>query len=233
MRRFVIGDIQGNYLGLMQCLERSGFDHKNDELVVLGDVCDGLTQTKECFDELLKMKKMILILGNHDQWLLEWIKGYHPGSIWTTQGGRNTQASYLNDPSNVPDSHKKLLMDANLYFVDEDNRLFVHGGINPALPIEKQKESVLLWDRELVKVARFQNLSQPDFKFGDFKEIFVGHTTTEYFGKSLEPLHFCNVWMLDTGGGWSGKITIMDIETKHFWQSDLTPELYPGVMPRG
>lgn len=233
MKRFVIGDIQGNYKGLMQCLERSGFDYEKDELIVLGDVCDGLPQTKECFDELLKMKNMIFILGNHDQWLWEWCKEQHPGDIWTTQGGRNTQASYLNDASNVPESHRKLLRDANLFFVDEDNRLFVHGGFEPTQAIEKQKATKLMWDRDLVKNARLKHNQKPDYCYGGFKEVYVGHTTTEYFGNSLEPLHFCNVWMLDTGGGWSGKITVMDIETKQYWQSDLTPELYPGVMPRG
>lgn len=38
----------------------------------------------------------------------------------------------------------------------------------------------------------------------------------------------CNVWNLDTGSGFSGKLTIMDIDTKEFWQSDFVRELYPN-----
>jgi serine/threonine protein phosphatase 1 len=49
---------------------------------------------------------------------------------------------------------------------------------------------------------------------------------------TLEPLHVCNVWDLDTGAGWSGKLTIMDIETKEYWQSVLTASLYGGTPGR-
>jgi len=33
--------------------------------------------------------------------------------------------------------------------------------------------------------------------------------------------------MMDTGAGWSGKLTIMDIDTNEFWQSDVVKDLYP------
>ena len=40
-RTLVIGDVHGNHRGLLQCLERSGFDKENDTLISLGDVADG------------------------------------------------------------------------------------------------------------------------------------------------------------------------------------------------
>ena len=36
-----MGDIHGNYRGLLQCLEKSNFDYDNDKLIQLGDVVDG------------------------------------------------------------------------------------------------------------------------------------------------------------------------------------------------
>ncbi|MBM3246586.1 MAG: hypothetical protein FJZ13_04585, partial [Candidatus Omnitrophica bacterium] len=42
---------------------------------------------------------------------------------------------------------------------------------------------------------------------------------------TLQPIHVCNVWNIDTGAGWSGKLTIMDVDTKEYWQSDLSPDL--------
>ena len=39
-------------------------------------------------------------------------------------------------------------------------------------------------------------------------------------------MHRCNVWNLDTGGGYEGRLTIMDIDTKEFWQSDFVNTLY-------
>ena len=44
--------------------------------------------------------------------------------------------------------------------------------------------------------------------------------------------HACNVWDLDTGGGWGGKLTIMDIDSHEYWQSDLVPDLYPHIQGR-
>ena len=52
MRTFAIGDIHGAYKALVQCFERSGFDYENDRLIVLGDVCDGYPEVKQCIDEL-------------------------------------------------------------------------------------------------------------------------------------------------------------------------------------
>lgn len=58
-----------------------------------------------------------------------------------------------------------------------------------------------------------------------------GHTTTEFY-HTLNPIHVCNLWDIDTGAGWSGKLTIMDMDTKKYWQSDLTPNLYGGAPHR-
>ena len=54
---------------LVQCLERSGFDKEKDRLISLGDIADGWTETAECFEELLTIKNLVVVRGNHDQWL--------------------------------------------------------------------------------------------------------------------------------------------------------------------
>ena len=73
-RRFCIGDIHGAYKALMQVLKLSDFDYDSDELICLGDVADSWSQVPECFDELLKIKNLVYIMGNHDEWLLDWFK---------------------------------------------------------------------------------------------------------------------------------------------------------------
>jgi serine/threonine protein phosphatase 1 len=47
------------------------------------------------------------------------------------------------------------------------------------------------------------------------------------------PLRYCEVTDLDTGGGWEGKLTIMDLDTREFWQSDFVYTLYPEEKGRG
>ena len=93
-RIFVIGDIHGAYRALMQCLERSNFDYEQDQLICLGDVCDGWPETRRCIEELLTINHLTYILGNHDTWTLDWMKTGNIENIWYVQGGEATIDSY-------------------------------------------------------------------------------------------------------------------------------------------
>ncbi len=229
-RRFVIGDLHGAHKALLQCLDRSHFNRDKDLLISLGDICDGWPEVDKCIEELLGLKNLKVILGNHDAWALQWMAdGWHE-DIWTGQGGKATMASYGGDRKNVPDSHLDLLKTAE-YFLELDDRLFVHGGIEPETDLDDQDPQVFLWDRNLLSAAVQTAETGPGRSFGPWKDIFVGHTPTQNFGTSV-PIHAGNVWALDTGCGWNGKLTIIDIDSHQFWQSDLAPSLYPGVSGR-
>lgn len=236
MKRFVIGDIHGNIDALHQCLSFSKFNYNDDKLIVLGDTCDGFPFVKECFDELLKIKNLIHVLGNHDSWSLEWYTNSAvvktPKNIWFKQGGEETIKSYGGIWGAMNQEHLELLKNSPLYHVEDDKYLFVHGGINPNQKnMNKQNRDTLLWDRDLIVSAKYKHYKNPNYKYGGWEKIYVGHTTTECYN-SFEPLTFCNVSMLDTGAGWSGKLTIMDIDTNEFWQSELTKDLYPNLKKR-
>lgn len=57
-------------------------------------------------------------------------------------------------------------------------------------------------------------------------EIYIGHTSTDSF--SDVPIRHRNVWKLDQGGGYEGKLSIIDVDTHEFWQSDKVSSLYPS-----
>ena len=268
-KTFVIGDIHGNYLGLKQCLERSNFNYNNDTLISLGDVVDGHSQSYEVVEELLKIKNLIAIRGNHDDWFNTWIKtGVNPTN-WG-QGQYATGQSYLDnilglgmpfyDYSNgipIPRINTTVLPDKHIdffnriqipYYIDNQNRLFVHGGFNRHFSIEDQvhnNEDVLMWDRDLWSQALSYksmtnsiypdgnpNNDNPKFKMSDnFKEVFIGHTSTQFWSEN-QPMNAANIWNLDTGGGWLGKVSIMNVDTKEFWQSDESKLLYPNFKGR-
>jgi serine/threonine protein phosphatase 1 len=215
LKTFVIGDIHGALKLLLQCLKFSNFDKSQDRLICLGDVCDRGNQVKECIDELLTIPNCIYILGNHDAWALEWAIHGIPPEGWLEQGGAQTVKSYKK--TGVPKEHIQFLTEAPVYFVDHD-RLFVHAGFDPQCPVEETPKQTLLWDRSLLKKAQEMCLTAPDYKFGNYNEVFIGHTPTINFGSS-KPQQFCNIWALDTGAGWGARLTIMDVDTKQFWQS--------------
>ncbi len=60
-----------------------------------------------------------------------------------------------------------------------------------------------------------------------FTEIFIGHTPTTRIGKN-EPVNAANVWNVDTGAAFKGKLSAMEVNTKELWQSDPVYELYSG-----
>ena len=229
MKTYCLGDPHGNFKGVVQATLRSGFKPQEDRMIILGDICDGFSEVRECIDLFLRWKNVILIRGNHDEWALEWFNRedpYHnvvPERYWTEQGGRSTLKSYK---EGMPKTHIKFLQSALPYYIDEKNNLYVHGGFNPSKHIEEQSYQDLMWDRDLLRIAQHKHNQKPDYKYGDYNLIFVGHTTTQCY-KTTEPLRYCNVIDLDTGGGFSGKITIMDRDSGEFWQSDLAKELYP------
>lgn len=228
MRTFVVGDIHGAHKALLQCFERTCFDYAKDRLIVLGDVCDGYPEVKQCLDELLKVKHCDYLLGNHDLWALDWATVGWKEAVWLNQGGRATIESYGGQP--MLQAHINLLKEALLWLELED-KIFVHAGFYPAQPLSAHDRIDLIWDRSLIEQAYKASKINPNYQFGTFKEIYLGHTTTQAFG-SIKPLKLCNVWALDTGAGWSGCLTMMDVHTKEYWQSDLTSILYPDIPSR-
>jgi serine/threonine protein phosphatase 1 len=227
MRTFVIGDIHGAYKALLQCFQRSGFDRTKDRLIALGDVCDVYPEVRQCIDELIALKHCDYIIGNHDIWALDWAtQGLKP-TMWLEQGGDQTILSYGGGP--MPPEHIAFLNKARPW-LEEDGRAFVHAGFDPNRPLGAQSLQVLSWDRELLRIALGNERAGCARPFGCYKEIFLGHTPSGSF-EGTKPLHACNIWALDTGAGWDGPLTIMDVNTKEYWQSDPTPALY-GVRGR-
>lgn len=222
MKKFVIGDIHGSYKGLMQCIKRSKFDAEKDLLIGLGDVVDGWPETKQCIEYLTTLKHHIHILGNHDDWALDWMTFGEIEPMWRDQGGQATIDSYKNYI--IPENHVGYLRDSIGYHTD-NNRLFVHGGFNWYKPIAEQRKHDLIWDRILFQDARMNRKN-----YGGYEDIFIGHSTTMRF--SDIPVRHGNVWMLDQGAGYNGKLSIMDIDTKEFWQSDNSQSLYPDFQGR-
>ncbi len=244
---YVIGDIHGGYKALLQCLQRSKFDYENDTLIQLGDVVDGWSQVYECVEELLSISNLIAIKGNHDEWFNEFINTGMHGSQWT-QGASATRESYRKPNFSIPDNHVKFFRTQLPYYIDEENRCFVHGGFNRHFTMKENQANcdyMFWWDRDLWMSAlsfqslydgNFNKLGEPDielkFKMKEnFKEVFIGHTATVNW-KTDKPMLAANIWNLDTGAGFKGKLTIMDVDTKEYWQSDLVSELYPNEKGR-
>ncbi len=217
-RKFVIGDIHSHHDEMMELFEMINFDFDNDTLISLGDLVDRGSDPIEVIETLSKIKKFIHILGNHDEWCYQYLLNKDQPPEWISQGGKSTLNAYLNNQV-YQERHISFFEKARLYYIDDANRLFVHGGFNPRIPFNQQiyNKELLTWDRSLVLTA--MEYEQYNQTFSEFSEIFVGHTPTQFIKENI-PKKFGNLWMLDTGVYISGLLSIMDIETKEFWQSN-------------
>jgi serine/threonine protein phosphatase 1 len=240
MTTYVIGDIHGRNLAFEDVLSRCKFDFQEDCLISLGDECDGGVGTKQVFDILSKIENLIVIRGNHNEWFHDWVKTGRELSIWVNQGGLATLRSYDFDRKNVPDAHIRILENSILYYIDDKNRIFVHGGFDPNKRIEFQDPDVILWDRDLIYYASGyytdnmgKKIKVRGHNIPGYSRVFVGHTTTQFLHRDVielidepdldpfKPRFFNNLVMVDTGAGWSGKLTIMNVDTLNYWQSDI------------
>jgi len=223
MRTFVLGDPHGGYYALLQVLKRAKFNKENDRLICLGDVADGWSMVPECFEELLKIKNLVYVRGNHDQWLKDFLKEGKQPDVWTLQGGQASKNAYLFDHPDLMKKHLAFLKTTKFYFIDEKNRCYVHGGIKPGIHPKDTDKMYLSWDRKLWENRYDSNLM---WRLGkQFKNIYVGHTSIYRF--SHRPLKYDPVWFMDTGGGWEGKLSLMNVDTEELFQSDLVLDLYP------
>lgn len=243
MAKYVMGDIHGCYSKLIACLEAVNFDYDNDTLIQLGDVVDRGPDSYLCIEELLKIKNLVAIKGNHDD---EFFKGLNSGifSLWK-QGCRQTIKSYIKHCNNdrymtydgkttttdfniqdMPIEHYSFFKNQLPYYIDENLNLFVHGGFNRHQLIELQEpDDIYWWDRDLLACARsYASMKNTEYPFkikgcekGKFKEIFLGHTPVQYFGED-KPVKYANIWDLDIGAGKfdEGKICIMNVDTKEY-----------------
>lgn len=223
MRTFVLGDVHGGHRALLQCFERCSFDYEADRLIFLGDATDGWSESPLVIEELKRVRNLIYILGNHDVWFMDWLAAGWEPYVWMSEGGRTTIDSYAGlEKSVLKREHLEFLQSAVLCFVDDTDRLFVHGGIDRRVSLDNQRKEYIIRDRSL--------FYSTDGVRG-YHEVFIGHTPTTSIKNSLKPLNFGgqdNVWRMDTGAGYSGGcLSIMDVETRQFWQSDVVSELYP------
>jgi serine/threonine protein phosphatase 1 len=191
-RLYAIGDIHGR-LDLLTELERRIADDAaasgaaRNAVVYLGDYVDRGSQSREVVDRLIDRPlpgfERALLLGNHEDSMLQFLVDLQIGPAWLGFGGAATLISYGIKPpvsdrdfvrvqaelrAKLPERHLEFLRGLRLSHVEGDY-YFVHAGIRPGVPLDAQRPSDMLWIRD-----EFLHSRQ------DYGKIIVhGHTITE------------------------------------------------------
>lgn len=240
MRTLVFGDIHSGLKALKQLLERAAVTPQ-DHLIFLGDYVDSWSDAFETISFLIELGEThncTLIRGNHDDLCWEWMKTGVENPKWLIHGGEATRDSYLRAGKENWQPHLEFYSSLKSYFLDEQNRLFLHAGFTNLKGIEHEYfKELFYWDRTLWELAKAINgkldQNSPDYpkRLTNYSEIFIGHTPLSKTAMVV-PLKAANVWNVDTGAAFKGPITALDIETKEFWQSDAVQSFYPDERGR-
>jgi serine/threonine protein phosphatase 1 len=149
---YVIPDIHGRYDLLSDALSaitaRPGGE--TGVIVTIGDYVDKGPHSKQVIDRLLpglaQGRRLVALKGNHDAMMVEALRDPAKMATWMEKGGDAALASYGGEEADVPPAHIAWLDGLLLMHVDA-HRLYVHAGVDPELPLDRQHEATLLWKR--------------------------------------------------------------------------------------
>ena len=199
-----IGDVHGCASLLDGVLEQhrcSGAD-----LIFLGDLIDRSPDTGGDWKVLEKVmelqanpkkygvSKVTVLRGNHEQMLLDALKEEKPGQatdLWEWNGGKPDLLPYAKKHSSW--------LNRLPYIAIRGQYLFVHAGVRPGVPIDKQKLMDLLWIRQT-----FLNKCNHGLPY----VVVHGHTFRQDFRVTRLP-HRIGI---DTGAHTSGILTAFEID---------------------
>lgn len=222
-RVYAIGDVHGR-LDLLQDLHRQIRDHVREYpigrpvVVHIGDYIDRGYQSRQTIDYLLDSPlpefDMVHLLGNHERTLLEFLDDLDVGPVWLRYGGRETLFSYdiewdrdLDEVEGslrrIQDDLRRKLPERHRHFLsglplthEEGDYLFVHAGVRPGVPLDRQTPEDLLWIRD-----EFLNSTA-----NHGKVVVHGHSISE------EPVLRPNRVGIDTGAFATGRLTCLVLE---------------------
>lgn len=199
-RTYAIGDIHGcldKLIGLM-ALCRADAGKRSAKFIFLGDYIDRGPDSRGVVEYLMSLQKhrpdvCICLMGNHEEMLLSAFDAPDWEENWLRNGGIKTLQSYgVATVSGIPQDHIDWMRNLPK-FHDDGLRFFVHAGINPGRPLDRQDEHDFLWIRE-----PFLSSTK------DFGRLIVhGHTPLKTGRPDIHP----NRLNLDTAAVYGGPLT--------------------------
>ncbi|WP_084581478.1 metallophosphoesterase family protein [Sphingomonas azotifigens] len=221
VRAYAIGDVHGRRDLLEQLLaridaERRADPRREEHLILLGDLIDRGPESRGVVDLLLARSHvdpgLTLLCGNHEEMLLAILDGAADQlDAWLRFGGAECAESYGVDPLDlrtqlpeagiqrlraaIPAAHLAFFRNLRSYFALGDY-VFVHAGVRPGIPIERQQARDLRWIR-----APFLRSTANHGAM-----VVHGHTISE------EPESLPNRIGIDTGAYASGRLTALCID---------------------
>ncbi|HIQ19673.1 MAG TPA: serine/threonine protein phosphatase [Planctomycetes bacterium] len=209
-RLIAIGDIHGYSTALAALLEAID-PRPEDVIVTLGDYCDRGPDTKTTIGILIELAsrcRLVPLLGNHDEMLLEIVAGARfLIADWLSFGGNRTLWSYgCTSPEQLPAEHIDFLRGCQASY-ETDSHFFVHASYLERVPLAEQPPEVLRWEslRDRMPGRHYSG-----------KTAVVGHTA-QHSGEILDVGYLKCIDTYCYGGRW---LTALEVHSGELWQAD-------------
>lgn len=214
-RLIAIGDIHG-CLAAFEAVLGAVRPGAEDAVITLGDYVDRGPDSRGVLERLIALRaecRLIALLGNHDQMMLQVYDGQAELYIdWLLFGGNETLHSYgTMRPENIPAEHIAFLRACPLVY-ETEQFFFLHGNYWADIPFDAQPIETVLWDS-------LKNREPGPHCSG--KKGVVGHASQ----KSGEILDLGYVKCIDTRCYEAGWLTALDVENGQVWQANKAGDL--------
>jgi serine/threonine protein phosphatase 1 len=215
-RVIAIGDIHGCSSALRAIVEAI-HPQPADTLVVLGDCVDRGPNSADVINQLLELREkcqLVLLLGNHEEMMLNFLDGRPQPDDWLLCGGAATVESYRDAQGKLmpaPQEHIDFIRAWGDCF-ETETHFFAHGSYEPDRPLSQQHWQTMRWQ---------------SLKYGipgpheSGKTAIVGHTSQKN-GQILDVGHLLCIDTFCWGGGW---LTAFDPVSTQTWQADRNGRL--------
>ena len=222
MRTIIIGDIHGCNGALETILEQIEPESGKDRLVFLGDLFDrgpdsfGVLQTVKRLDAIFK-EEFILLLGNHEDYLLQPHLPKWQRQIWEHVGRQATVTSFKRAGSKMEEAIPWLKEHVRLCW-RTDFFQCVHAGLMLE-PLEVNDLNTLIHNHETVLKNQYSGLLTITGHIALEKATWFtgdGETIKELEEEENYLLPHNGVICIDTGCGKGGKLTAMVTDGKRF-----------------
>lgn len=157
MKTYAIADLHGRFDLFIKAVEVI-HEHRGDDkarLIVLGDYVDRGPGSANIIRAMRgwtnKDLQLLVLKGNHEDMMVQVCEQRAQLQWWVGNGGGTTLMSYgyENDELFLPlkpqlEDDMKWLKCLPVY-IEAEKQIFVHGGINPDLPMSEQDEYRMMW----------------------------------------------------------------------------------------
>jgi serine/threonine protein phosphatase 1 len=205
-----IGDIHGCAAALRVLVELIQ-PRADDILIPLGDCIDRGPESRQVIEQLLDLRekcRLVSIMGNHEEMMLNSIDGRPQPDDWWICGGAATVKSYSpeHDIAAIPPDHIAFIRSWGDCF-ETDTHFFVHASYEPERPLAEQHWQTMRWQSLLYGIPAPHESG---------KIAVVGHTSLKD-GDVLDLGHLICIDTYCWGGGW---LTALDAVSGQLWQVD-------------